>query len=237
MTHMSMWVDSGISDTKSQKVSWALAAWRSARRPGFVSRHRPGTRLACTWRAIRSTRNTRAHRTSRACTIRSGIRSWSEWVIFSLRMKSSSSAGPRKAGPQRVLVVGHRDAETGGESTPTRVDPRTRSKTLLSTTRRAVKTPSSGTTWARTTGRMVVVTEPGDHSPEKTRWWGLEPHHRSNLPGPVGDHPGSARAEHRGSRSRGRGCASGLERRPHHASDLTPSRPSPTSAWIRRVGP
>ena len=27
MTHISMWVDSGISETKSQNVSWALAAW------------------------------------------------------------------------------------------------------------------------------------------------------------------------------------------------------------------
>ena len=27
MTHSSMWVDSGISETKSQNVSWALAAW------------------------------------------------------------------------------------------------------------------------------------------------------------------------------------------------------------------
>ena len=31
----------------------------------------------------------------RACTIRSGMRSWSKWVIFSRRMKSSSSVGPR----------------------------------------------------------------------------------------------------------------------------------------------
>src|SRR5690606_3664043 len=30
----------------------------------------------------------------RACTIRSGIRSWSKWVIFSRRMKSLSCAGP-----------------------------------------------------------------------------------------------------------------------------------------------
>src|SRR5690554_7367395 len=31
----------------------------------------------------------------RACTMRSGMRSWSKWVIFSRRMKSLSSAGPR----------------------------------------------------------------------------------------------------------------------------------------------
>ena len=32
----------------------------------------------------------------RAWTIRSGMRSWSKWVIFSRRMKSSSSVGPRR---------------------------------------------------------------------------------------------------------------------------------------------
>ena len=31
----------------------------------------------------------------RACTIRSGIRSWSKWVIFSRKTRSSSSVGPR----------------------------------------------------------------------------------------------------------------------------------------------
>ena len=31
MTHMSMWVDSGWSDTKSQKVSWAVWAWGISR--------------------------------------------------------------------------------------------------------------------------------------------------------------------------------------------------------------
>ena len=30
MTHSSMWVDSGIRETKSQNVSWALAAWGMA---------------------------------------------------------------------------------------------------------------------------------------------------------------------------------------------------------------
>jgi hypothetical protein len=45
--------------------------------------------------------------------MRSGMRSWSKWVIFSRRMKSSSSVGPA-ALPQGVLVVGHRDALVGG---------------------------------------------------------------------------------------------------------------------------
>jgi hypothetical protein len=49
----------------------------------------------------------------RACTMRSGMRSWSKWVIFSRRMKSSSSVA-REALPQGVLVVGHRDALVGG---------------------------------------------------------------------------------------------------------------------------
>jgi hypothetical protein len=39
--------------------------------------------------------NTPCAAAPRACTARSGIRSWSKWVIFSRRWKSSSSDGPR----------------------------------------------------------------------------------------------------------------------------------------------
>ena len=47
--------------------------------------------------------------------MRSGMRSWSKWVIFSRRMKSSSSVGPRGSALQRVLVVGKRHALVGGQ--------------------------------------------------------------------------------------------------------------------------
>ena len=48
--------------------------------------------------------------------MRSGMRSWSKCVIFSRRMKSSSSVGPRSAGLERVLVVGDRHALVGGQA-------------------------------------------------------------------------------------------------------------------------
>ena len=46
------------------------------------------------------------------------MRSWSKWKIFSRKWKSSSSAGPRSPDPQRVLVVGDRDALLGGQPRP-----------------------------------------------------------------------------------------------------------------------
>ena len=47
ITHMSMWVDSGVSETKSQKVSWALAAWGIAWcGSGFTAWTRSGNFIA-----------------------------------------------------------------------------------------------------------------------------------------------------------------------------------------------
>ena len=42
--------------------------------------------------------------------MRSGMRSWSKWVIFSRRMKSSSSVGPRSPALSDALVVADRHA-------------------------------------------------------------------------------------------------------------------------------
>ena len=43
MTHISMWVDSGCSETKSQNVSWAVWAWGISRSgSGFAAWIRSG---------------------------------------------------------------------------------------------------------------------------------------------------------------------------------------------------
>ena len=44
----------------------------------------------------------------RACTTRSGIRSWSKWVIFSRKWKSSSRVGPREPALSEWSVSGSR---------------------------------------------------------------------------------------------------------------------------------
>ena len=49
----------------------------------------------------------------RAWTIRSGMRSWSKWVIFSRRMKSSRRVGPRRPAFSEFWLSRDRDALIG----------------------------------------------------------------------------------------------------------------------------
>ncbi len=164
MIHISMCVDSGVREAKSQKLSCAvcacgnprsgscfaacttsgnlIASWmkntgmllptrsqlpsllysftanprtsraRSAEPlfPATVeNRTNAGVRSPARWNRSARVRSVSGSYVSnhpfapypRACTTRSGIRSWSKWKIFSRRWKSSSRAGPR--GPTRSV--------------------------------------------------------------------------------------------------------------------------------------
>ena len=66
-------------------------------------------------RACRRPTKTPCAPAPRACTTRSGMRSWSKWVIFSRRWWSCSSVGPREPGAQRVVGVAQARAGRGRE--------------------------------------------------------------------------------------------------------------------------
>ena len=83
------------------------ARWRTARRPVslVLAARKPA---AVTLAALPYARNTPWAAAPRACTTRSGIRSWSKWVIFSRRWKSSISDGPRGPAFREWSVSGSR---------------------------------------------------------------------------------------------------------------------------------
>ena len=54
--------------------------------------------------------------------MRSGMRSWSKWVIFSRRMKSSSSVGPRRPALSEFWLSAIGDALVGRQHLAARVD-------------------------------------------------------------------------------------------------------------------
>ena len=96
-----------------------------------IPRHRPPSKIerrrrsfrpprSAPWRArnptgCRSARTPHGPHCPARGTIRSGIRSWSKWWIFSRRTKSSSSEGPAPPCFQRVLVVADGHAMIGGQ--------------------------------------------------------------------------------------------------------------------------
>ena len=100
-------------DGEAAHVAHGVGRAARAQHGGEAHEHRraaarppAGSRPWCTRPAAGTARSSRAPPAPRACTTRSGMRSWSKWVIFSRRMKSSSSVGPRAPALQRVVVVG-----------------------------------------------------------------------------------------------------------------------------------